>query len=166
MINIWTKPDPFLFIHHVNRTRSFCKWPECLSLTSLDSLPVGPSSSEYSMSFPPRNSRSRYSSRNTAERDSCPWWPLKTVDLLVDSRSAARAERRAWARTSQRQGRAKRYSWWTVIIQYDIIELPCHSVSLTNVKNYQRVDQGLVGGGLLKISKTELVPYISKRETE
>lgn len=63
-------------------------------LTSLDSLLAGPSRREYRTSFPPRKRRSRYSSRKTAVRDSWPWWPLKIDDLLVDSRSAGRGEKR------------------------------------------------------------------------
>lgn len=63
--------------------------------TSLDSLLVGPSRREYRTSFPPRKRRSRYSSRKTAESVSWPWWPLKTDERLVDSRSAeTKGERR------------------------------------------------------------------------
>lgn len=60
-----------------NRGSGCVKIPEPLKLvprkpTSLDSLLVGPSRSEYRTSFPPRNRRSRYSSRKTAESVS---WP-------------------------------------------------------------------------------------------
>ncbi len=98
MVNVDQTVTKLLWnINHQYRTEHCLQLILCTDSknpTSLDSLLAGPSRREYRTSFPPRKRRSRYSSRKTAVRESWPWWPLKMDDLLVDSRSAERRERR------------------------------------------------------------------------